>query len=404
MGFNDRWLAAWLEHNDAAADAGQPVRTDERRRNEYIVVYVIGTAVFLVGLLASSALVQLGAARAARTLHDDCVASLLQAPVSYFEGTPSGRLISRFSSDVTTADNALMQFGDNWLQFAATIIVYYVVVIMILPSMVIAALVVTITYWLQVIAVDRSNREVKRMANAAMAPILTDISESADARLLLRHCAFSVDPANPEPRTQAASASGPTTADAAGAPAAWVQTAVLEDSVSHAQRYMEARFDRDVDEYLLLNFCSCSLINWSQQVSYLVSLVFSLAVAASIVLQARELSPAEAALALSYSFSLPYFLMFFGFITSNVKVALTALERLLELLDVPHEPAWHVQAVDSQLPANWPRAVSGTGAASAGGSKRGGTIEFRGASLRYGLTLPLAVNQLTMTIGKISGT
>ena len=49
------------------------------------------------------------------------------------------------------------------------------------------------------------------------------------------------------------------------------------------------------------------------------------------------------------SFSLPYFLMFFGFITSNVKVALTALERLLELLDVPHEAAWHL-ATDKKLP------------------------------------------------------
>ena len=72
-------------------------------------------------------MVQVGCARAARSLHADCVASLLRAPVLYFDSTPSGRLISRFSSDFTTADSALAQFGDNVLQFSATILAFFAV-------------------------------------------------------------------------------------------------------------------------------------------------------------------------------------------------------------------------------------------------------------------------------------
>jgi ATP-binding cassette subfamily C (CFTR/MRP) protein 1 len=280
MGFNDRWLAGWIEHSQDA----------DPETELYIGVYIAGTAVFLIFLLVSSALVQIGAARAARSLHADCVSSLLRAPVQYFESTPSGRLLSRFSADVTTADNALAQFGDNWLQFSATIIVLYVVVIMLLPEMALAAVIVSIGTWVQVIAVDRSNREVKRLANSAMAPILTDVSEAADARLLLRHCAF-------EPVSGGA-------------------------TEFHAQRYFEQRFDADCNEFLLLQFCSCALVNWSQQVSYFVSLLFSVGVAVFIVTQSDRLSASKSALALSYSFTLPYFLMFFGFICSNVKGAL----------------------------------------------------------------------------------
>jgi hypothetical protein len=38
----------------------------------------------------------------------------------------------------------------------------------------------------QYVAVDRSNREIKRMANNAMSPILTNMSEICRARFLIR--------------------------------------------------------------------------------------------------------------------------------------------------------------------------------------------------------------------------
>ncbi len=80
-------------------------------------VYIVGTAVFLALLLLSSTLLQIGGARAAEGLHNDCVAALLRAPVWYFEKMPSGRFTSRFSADVANVDQALGQMGDNFLQF-----------------------------------------------------------------------------------------------------------------------------------------------------------------------------------------------------------------------------------------------------------------------------------------------
>lgn len=155
MGFNDRWLASWVE-------ASQDI--DDLDSDMYIAVYIGGTVMFLLFLLISSAFVQMGAAKASRTLHADCVESIMRAPVEYFENTPSGRLISRFSSDVTISDTNLAQFGDNFIQFTATLVCLIVVVVMIIPLMSIAAVLVSIGTYLQVIAVDRSNREVKRMA------------------------------------------------------------------------------------------------------------------------------------------------------------------------------------------------------------------------------------------------
>eukprot|EP01052_Picozoa_sp_SAG31_P024549 SAG31_NODE_2096_length_6455_cov_2.145060_5_plen_346_part_00 len=146
MGFNDRWLAAWVEEQEQ-----YPEHID---KDMYIGVYIGGTGFFLLFLLVSSALVQVGAAKASRSVHADCVASIMHAPVHYFETTPSGRLISRFSSDVTTSDTNLSQFGDNFIQFTATLVCLLVVVVMIIPFMLIPAVIVCIGTYIQVLKTD----------------------------------------------------------------------------------------------------------------------------------------------------------------------------------------------------------------------------------------------------------
>jgi ABC-type multidrug transport system fused ATPase/permease subunit len=342
-GFNDRWLAAWIE----AAE------TDNPDTASYISVYIVGTFIFLVLLVLGSTLFQMGGARAAKNIHNDCAAALLRAPVSYFEKTPSGRFTSRFSADVANTDTMLAQFGDNGLQFVMTILCIYTIVIIILPAMAPFAVIVTIVAGFQIEAVDRSNREIKRMANADMAPVLTDAAETIDGRTVLRHCCAGD------------TAAGSTSSDGL------------------AIAFFADRFDRDLDTFLRSNFASSALTNWAQLVSYYISFVFSVACACLIIVQADADDKSTSALALNYSFNLPYFLMFFGFIVNNIKVALTALERLLELLDVPQEPPWHTPFDAGETGASWPRQ---------------GSIELRDVSLRYSKSLPLAVRSVSATI------
>ena len=67
MGFNDRWLADWLDHNEEEAEkaaGGQGGGRGGDGDGRYIGVYVGGTALFLFFLLVSSATVQVSCARA----------------------------------------------------------------------------------------------------------------------------------------------------------------------------------------------------------------------------------------------------------------------------------------------------------------------------------------------------
>lgn len=46
--------------------------------------------------------------RAARELHDKMADRVLHATMAWFDGTPTGRLINRFSQDISTIDTSVM--------------------------------------------------------------------------------------------------------------------------------------------------------------------------------------------------------------------------------------------------------------------------------------------------------
>ena len=48
--------------------------------------------------------------RGSRKLHDGMVNSLLRAPMSFFHANPHGRIINRFTKDVTDIDKLMIMF------------------------------------------------------------------------------------------------------------------------------------------------------------------------------------------------------------------------------------------------------------------------------------------------------
>ncbi len=68
-------------------------------------------------------------------------------------------------------------FFDNGMQFTFTLLVICLIVSWIVPLVAPFVIIGGFVYYLNIEAVSRSNREAKRMANMAMAPILSTTSE-----------------------------------------------------------------------------------------------------------------------------------------------------------------------------------------------------------------------------------
>ncbi|QRW00087.1 ABC transporter transmembrane region [Ceratobasidium sp. AG-Ba] len=111
------WLGAWAREYDTRS--GLPEEVDAPF---YLGVY--GTiCIFVILLSVSTFTIHVdGSVRASRHIHDRLLASLLAAPLRWFDSTPSGRITSRFTQDIRSIDgslpNTLQKLVDLTIQLA----------------------------------------------------------------------------------------------------------------------------------------------------------------------------------------------------------------------------------------------------------------------------------------------
>lgn len=89
------WLARWSSSNV----------TSDKERDLYLGVY--GGLGFLqaASTLISSLCLAVGSKIASRNLHHTLLENVLHSPMSFFETTPLGRIVNRFSKDISTIDD-----------------------------------------------------------------------------------------------------------------------------------------------------------------------------------------------------------------------------------------------------------------------------------------------------------
>ena len=75
-------------------------------------------------------------------------------------------------------------------QLGSSLIVFTVAVMVLVPPVIALILGVAPIFVLVVEAVDRSNREMKRMSNSAMGPVLSNVQEALHGRVLARAMAL----------------------------------------------------------------------------------------------------------------------------------------------------------------------------------------------------------------------
>ncbi|XP_022081531.1 multidrug resistance-associated protein 7-like [Acanthaster planci] len=115
---------------------------------------------------------------AARTVHSKLLASILKAPVSFFDTTPIGRIINRFSSDVYTIDNDLPFVFNIFLASLFSTVGAFALVCYGLPWFSIVLLPMFILYVYIQNYYRKTSRELRRIESVTMSPIYAHFSET----------------------------------------------------------------------------------------------------------------------------------------------------------------------------------------------------------------------------------
>lgn len=96
------WLAKWAYDTVAAEVVGDPLTDSQTMR--YLLIYAAFGLCGVGFLIARGYALAYHRLRSSRKLHADMLKSILRAPVAFFDVTPAGRIINRFSHDMDKID------------------------------------------------------------------------------------------------------------------------------------------------------------------------------------------------------------------------------------------------------------------------------------------------------------
>lgn len=110
--FGNLALRSWGEHNQETGDNSGMFK--------YLMVYgLFSLSATLLGGISNVIMWILCSLRSSKRLHDSMLTSLMNAPLGYFEQTPTGRTLNLFSRDIYVIDALLGRFIQNLFRTGA---------------------------------------------------------------------------------------------------------------------------------------------------------------------------------------------------------------------------------------------------------------------------------------------
>ena len=127
-----------------------------------------------------------GGIRACRRMFSNMTTKVLHAPMSYFDTTPLGRLLNRFTFDVEQTDITLSQFMSIFIIATSWLIAGQVVMISVVPWMAFINGVVLLIY-LRILHHYRwSASDLQRLDAVSRSPIQASLAEGLDGTATIR--------------------------------------------------------------------------------------------------------------------------------------------------------------------------------------------------------------------------
>ncbi|XP_066513033.1 ATP-binding cassette sub-family C member 12-like [Hoplias malabaricus] len=339
IAFSSWWLSFWL--NSGSGNSTNTGNISENPDLEfYQIIYGLSVIIMIVLAVAKGYAFTKVTLHASSKLHDTMFRRILSSPMSFFDTTPTGRMVNRFSKDQDETDTALPFNMENFLQFCLMVTFIILTVCVVFPYILIAVATLGLIFTVILYIFQRSIRHMKRMENISRSPWISH-----------------------------------TTATIQG-----LSTIHAYDKRAQYIEQFKVISDHNSNHFLLFNCGTRWLSFWLDFLSATVALL----VALFVVLSPNEgsINPALKGLALSYTIQLTGMLQYVVRLSTEVEAKFTSVERLQEYITgCVSEAPRKVKGVST--PTGWPQE---------------GAITFRDYSMRYRENTPIVLDDLNLSI------
>ncbi|XP_015781053.1 multidrug resistance-associated protein 1-like [Tetranychus urticae] len=326
------WLTAWSE------DSLDPLnRNNTALRNKRLIVYaLLGTGQTILTFFSTMVL-SIAVINGACWIHEQMLSRLVRAPMSFFDSTPIGRILNRFTADIGAADTTI---GFNLRLLVSQLfssIASIVIISIETPILIIILLVLGIVYiFIQKIYIA-SSRQLRRIDGVTRSPVYSHFSESVSGSSSIRAYQAS-------------------------------------DKFTH-------KIFKLVDTNNSASIANLAASCWLSVRLQILGNIIVTATALLAVISRDSLSPGKTGLSISYASQITSMLSMLVRAFSDIENNLVSVERCLEYTKLPVEASWINPTHRPQK--DWP-------------SK--GNITFNKYSTRYRPGLDLVLKEITCCI------
>jgi ATP-binding cassette subfamily C (CFTR/MRP) protein 1 len=127
-----------------------------------------------------------GAIRAAKNLHARLLYNILRLPLAFFDTTPLGRIVNRFSRDTDMIDAYLPPMLFSWVAMFFNVIGTIFVISFSTPWFLVVVVPLLIAYYLFQKFYIATSRQIKRLESITRSPIYSHFSESVSGQSIIR--------------------------------------------------------------------------------------------------------------------------------------------------------------------------------------------------------------------------
>ncbi|XP_045495076.1 multidrug resistance-associated protein 1 isoform X1 [Colias croceus] len=298
------WLAKWSNDDNMLVNG----TVNKSTRDMYLGVYGGLGIGQVVSVSVSSLALYLGTLVAARALHAQLLAGVLRAPsIGFFDCTPTGRLLNRFSKDVDVLDNVLPMTLRGWTACFFAVLGTLFVISYSTPIFMAIILPIGVVYYIIQRFYVASSRQLKRLESVSRSPIYSHFGESITGASTIR--AYGV-----------------------------------------TERFVEES-ERGVDYNQLCYYPSCIANRWLAIRLEMIGNLIIFFSALFAVLGRETVDPGLVGLSVSYALQITQTLNWLVRMTSDVETNIVAVERIKEYAETKQEAAWSVGGGPG---ATWP--------------------------------------------------
>ncbi|KAK2048585.1 ABC transporter [Colletotrichum somersetense] len=127
-----------------------------------------------------------GSLTASKKIHNDLISRVSRAKFKFFDVTPLGQLMNRFSKDLEAVDQEVAPIAIGVFGCALGILVTVILITWVTPGFLVAGVFITAAYWFVGAFYLRASRDLKRLESVQRSPLFQQFGETLSGMTTIR--------------------------------------------------------------------------------------------------------------------------------------------------------------------------------------------------------------------------